>query len=516
MSETGAKDTERLGRSMLSATLGIFSSRVFGLFRDIFIAWYWGATGVAQAAFNTAFAIPNMLRALFGEGAFSSVFVPMVTGRLAQGKEDDAWRLANRVISLQMAAMALLVVIFAAVSYCLYWCLPNVSETWRLVFLILPVVMPYGLLICVTGSFGAILNSRRKFLLSQAVPVLFNVVQISTILLLVWLTWRNTEFKSLLLFCVSATFAGLVQLLAMMLLCRRVGYVFRFDCGWNDSSVKEMMVKLLPGLAGVAAIQVNNLVDKVLGAHLGPSAVGALAFSQHMVYLPVGLFGVAMGIVCLPALSRAWANKDERKMADSLNLALQMVTFLSLPCVALLLALGEDAITVLFARGAFNEHAVMNSYVALAFYLIGLPAFCCHKVATTPYNARLDTKTPVRVSLYCMVLNLVLNITLMQFMSFAGLALASSICAWLNVTILLYLNKRSLPTWHAWPYIRTFAALLLPAVASGAIAWFISLKMADVAAIWRLLAAGSVGGIVYLAVSFPFVRNIYANVFRRK
>jgi putative peptidoglycan lipid II flippase len=451
---------QSIGRSMLQISALTFGSRIFGLVRDIVMAAYWGGTGAAQAAFQVAFAFPNSLRALFGEGAFTSAFVPMLSARMKDDKREEAWQLAERAISVQALALLIFVLLISGLSVAVVlFAQETLSTHARLTFLILPILMPYALFICMAGAFSSVLNCLGDFKLPAATPILFNILQIATVVYLSFL-WANTEFIALLIFCASALLAGLLQLLVLMLWARRRGFVFHFRPVWKAPEVQQLCQKILPGLLGAGVMQINSLVDRLLALHLGPAAVGALNYSQHLVYLPVGIFGVAMSVVCLPIMSRATARADNAEIANSLDYALRMILFLSLPCATLLFALQEQTVMLLFARGAFTAEAVRETCWALSFYILGLPAFCCAKVATNPFHARLDTTTPVKVAIFCMVLNLVLNLILMQFLRQGGLALSTSICSWLNVILLLRLNRRHLPQWSPMTLLRDGLLLL--------------------------------------------------------
>ncbi len=468
----GKNDSNRsLGRSMLTVSSMTFCSRIFGLFRDIAMAWYWGGTVDTQAAFQVAFAFPNSLRTLFGEGAFNQAFVPILAESLGRQGRKEAWLLAERAISLQLTALLVCVLAVSGISLgCLAFSPPETALRVRMTFLILPVLMPYALFICLTGAFSSVLNCLKKFLLPALTPVLFNLVQIASILVLS-LLWYHDEFAALLFFSLSAILAGLLQLLAVMVAARRQGFLFRFNPTWNCPEVKLLCINILPGLVGAGVMQLNSLVDRILGLWLGSAAVGALNYSQHLVYLPVGIFGVAMGVVCLPSMSRAWALRQEEEMVSSINYALRLVLFLSLPCAALLGALGTETISLLFARGAFTPEAVRECSWTLNFYLVGLPAFCCAKVATNPFHARKDTRTPVIIAMVCLVLNLILNLILMQFLRQGGLALSTSICSWVNVVLLLTWNRRLLPAWKAEPLLKAAFGLSVMALIAGLAAW---------------------------------------------
>lgn len=451
-----------MGRSLLSSTAGILLSRVSGLARDICSAWYWGATGVAQAAYNVAFAIPNGLRQLFGEGAFTSAFVPMVSGHLANDEREQAWRLASRAITLQMIVLALISAILAITGGVLAFSHVFDDKTTDTALKILPVLMPFAVFICLAGAFSAILNSLKAFFLPNTVQIIFNVVQIAAIGLLAC-GWKNTDPVALWIFCASTLVAGLLQVAALLFACRRRGFIYHFDANFKDAEVKTLCIKILPGLIGAGVMQLNSLIDKALGLILGSAAIGSLAYAQRLVYLPVGIFGAAMGMVALPALSRAQAKNDLNGVADGLDYALRTVLFLALPCTAFLLTAGESVITFLFARGAFNQTAISETTFALGFYLAGLPAFCCAKVATNPFHARKDTRTPMLIGLSCMVLNLTLNLILMRFLRQGGLALATSICSWLNVAVLLTLNRKHLPQWSPFRLLKAGGALIFAA-----------------------------------------------------
>jgi putative peptidoglycan lipid II flippase len=268
---------------------------------------------------------------------------------------------------------------------------------------------------------------------------------------------------------------------------------------------------MAPALLGTGVTQLNVLADRFLAYCLGNTAVGALWFSQRLVYLPVGLFGVAMGIVCLPAMSRAWSRGAHEAMHASMTYVFRQVLFLALPCAVLLGVAASPTIRLLFERGAFDNHSTAETVWALAFYLPGIPAFCCAKVAVTPFYACHDTRTPVRIALLCMLVNLALNLILMQFLRQGGLALATTISSWLNVALLLRLIHRR---GHS-PDFRELgraaariglAALLAAAAAHAALhldpaptAWPDSLRL-----FVRLTLCGTAGGVVYVILCLLF------------
>ncbi|MBQ6470357.1 MAG: murein biosynthesis integral membrane protein MurJ [Victivallales bacterium] len=456
---------------MLASFCGIFLSRVFGLLRDILFARFWGGTGTSQAAFNLAFSIPNMFRGLFGEGAFTAAFVPAISQKLEAGDREGAWRLAERTISLQGIALLALVAVSSLVSLLLLAVTPAEARPHiGLTFRILPLLMPYALLICLAGSFGSILNALRSFLLPSVNPILFNLCQIGAILLL-GMYWGNEDLTALYLFCGSVLLAGVLQMATLMYACYRQGFHFHFRVDLHDSEVRSVLSRFVPGAIGAGTSQLNQFLDKVLVGWLGAKAISALTFSQHLVYVPVGVFGVAIGNVCLTDISRAVARQDDLETSECLDFGLRQVLFLSLPCAVLFGVLSHQVIGLLFEHGAYTAEATRECVWALCFYLPGLPAFCMHKVASVPHHASGDTTTPVRISMGCIALNLVLNLALIMPLRQGGLALATSICSWVNVLILLQLARRRARLWQVWRTARAGLGLLTAAGVAGVLAW---------------------------------------------
>ncbi|MBP5639710.1 MAG: murein biosynthesis integral membrane protein MurJ [Victivallales bacterium] len=512
---------------MLINAANIFGSRVFGLVRDILAAAFWGSTEVMQAAFTTAFTIPNTFRSLFAEGAFSAAFVPLIAKKLEAGEESEAWRLACRTITIQTILLAVICVVVSVISGGVLYFLPETSSdaTTQLIFKILPLLIPYALFICVAGAFAAILNALRHFAIPAATPILFNVVQIITLVLLFVCGKTRHEFSSLVWFCISVLVAGVLQMFVLMYFCARKGFHFHFDFTWNHPDVKVLCKKILPGLAGAGVHQINILIDRTIAVFVGATAVGAINYSNRIVFLPIGIFGVAMNTICLTNMARA---KDDREMADCLDAALRQVLFLALPCTAFLAALNSEVIRLLFQRGAFTTDSVRECALALIFYLPGLPAFCAAKVAVTTHHGRSDTLTPVIVSVICVFVNFILNILLIHSLRQGGLALASSLSSWLNVLILLAIDTRKLSTWNYWSTIVSALRLAVAAALAGIAAYGTNILVtnhipstlgATLSALIVIMTSGFAGLIVY-GVVCPFLArtelNEFLGAFRRK
>lgn len=498
VSSSGSK--AGMGRGFLGSTGGILLSRVSGLLRDIFAAAFWGATGVAQAAYNTAFAVPNSLRMILGEGAISSAFVPALAGYLEEDKKQEAWTLACRAITLQFLVLLIPTVLLGALAAVFGWSQWIQDDATRVTMRLLPILMPFSLLICAAAAFAAILNSLNVFFQATAAQAVFNMTMVVSLILL-GLGWTNQDETALWLYCGATLLGGFLQLATLVLSCRKYGFRYRWDLNVKDGEVRALCRRIVPVLVGNGLAQLNGLVDKGLGLWLGAAAVGALNYSHRLVYLPVGLFGVAMGQVALPALARAQVKGDAQGIREGLDFALRTVLFLAIPCTAFLMVCGRETITLLFARGAFGDEAIRETTFALLFYLAGLPAFCCVKVATNPFHARKDTVTPMRISMLLLLANLILNLVLMQFLRQGGLALATSLCSWANVVTLLLLNRKYLPQWTFGPFLKSLAGFLLASAGASAAAWGLLLGLQRLSLLEHLPRTAATAVIVLLALA---------------
>jgi putative peptidoglycan lipid II flippase len=274
-------------------------------------------------------------------------------------------------------------------------------------------------------------------------PVVLNAVLILTTLF-VCPFWGGSREQQIFGLALGVLLAGFLQVGLEGLACRREGMGWGLRPAFRDPAVRRVAVLMAPAVLGVAVVQLNTLVDKVLAGWLGSAAVGALYYSQRLVYLPVGLFGVAMGVVSLTTQSQAAAREDYDAMSAQLGYALRHVLFMTLPVAALMAVLSIPVIRLLFERGSFDWQSTRETAWALWFYVPGIPAFACAKVAVTPFYARKDTRTPVRIALVCLALNVVLNLSLMWVLRQGGLALATTICSFLNVALLLRFGGRQI------------------------------------------------------------------------
>ncbi|MEH6813651.1 MAG: murein biosynthesis integral membrane protein MurJ [Motiliproteus sp.] len=411
-------------------------SRILGLARDVVIAQEFGA-GASADAFFVAFKIPNFLRRLFAEGAFSQAFVPVLSEYRTQEDANAVKALVDRVAGslglvlsgvtvLAIAGAPLLAMLFAPGFYM------QDELKFALTVDMLRITFPYLMLISLTAFAGSILNSYDRFLVPAFTPVLLNLSLIGSVF---WLQpWLETPVMAL---AWGVVIAGCAQLLLQLPFLLRIGLLPSPLVDFRHEGVRRIMTLMLPAIFGVSVSQINLLLDTVLASFLQTGSVSWLYFSDRLVELPLGIFGIAIATVILPSLSRKHTSKSADEFARTLDWALRMVLLIGLPAALALWVLAEPLIVSLFQYGAMSPRDVTMTAFSLRAYSIGLLAFMLIKVLAPGYFSRQDIKTPVAIGIKAMAANMVMNLMLIYPLQHAGLALATSLSAFLNAGLLL-------------------------------------------------------------------------------
>ncbi len=415
-------------------------SRVLGLMRDIVIAGLFGA-GAGADAFFVAFKIPNFLRRLFAEGAFNQAFVPVLSEYRSQRDRASGRGPIDSLagtLGLTLTGITLLAIVAAPL---LVWVFaPGFSqlpEKQALTAEMLRITFPYLLLISLTAFAGSILNSYDRFAVPAFTPVLLNLSLIGAAL---WLTPYMDEPVMALAW--GVLIAGCAQLFFQLPFLARIGLMPRPKVRWKDEGVRRIMKLMAPALFGVSVSQINLLLDTVLASFLISGSVSWLYYSDRLVELPLGVFGIAVATVILPSLSTKHAEKSGEAFAKTLDWAVRMILLIAVPAALALTILAEPLLFTLFQYGAMTVHDVDMAALSLRAYAVGLLAFMLIKVLAPGFYARLDTKTPVKIGIIAMVANMVFNLLLVFWLDHAGLALATSLSAFLNAGLLWYSLRR--------------------------------------------------------------------------
>jgi len=414
-------------------------SRALGFFREILMAAFFG-TSLAQSAFVVAFRMPNLFRRLFGEGALAAAFVPVFTESLEKEGRRQAWTLAGRVMGMLGLALALTVVSgIVVISFILGSA--TLGERAVLVLVLLRIMLPYMFFICLVALSMAILNSFLHFLVPASTPILLNVVWIVT-LTVVCPRFGSTPAQRIYGIAWGILVAGVLQLLVQVPLLIRYGFRGRIPLGWGrDPRVRRVLLLMGPAALGMGIFQVNTAIGSLLAFFwIGPWAPAALNFAERLIYLPLGMFATAVGTVLLPVFSKQAARMEPDRIRNTLNHSLSSLMFVMIPAATGMLVLARPIIEAVFERGEFTDWSTTLTARALCCYAPGLVVFSVYKVLVPAFYAMQDTRTPVRVGIMAVCLNLALNITFLLtwplYFKHAGLAIATVLSSAVNAAVL--------------------------------------------------------------------------------
>ena len=452
-------------------------SRISGLARDIGFSRWFGASPLMDAFF-VAFKIPNLLRRFFAEGAFSAAFVPVFSEYRATRSAEDTRELLDRVTgTLGLALFAITAIgVMAAPILIMVFAPGFIGDDGRyeLARDMLRLTFPYLFFISLTALAGAILNTYRRFAVPAFTPVLLNLV------LIAFAGWVAPHLENPGMGLAAGVFvAGLVQLLFQLPFLMRLRLLPRPRWGWAYAGVRKILKLMAPVMLGSSVAQINILFDTLIASFLAAGSISWLYYADRLMEFPLGVFGIALATVILPTLSEQHAKDSPEAFSGTLDWALRLVLIIAFPAALGLIVLAQPLLTTIFYGGAFTAADVDMATAALIAYALGLLGFILVKVLTPGYFARQDTKTPVRIAVYALVLNMALNVVLVVslvrtnfYAPHAGLALATTISALFNASLLY----RGLRKRRVYSPERGWGRLALQVIVSGivmvvAVAW---------------------------------------------
>lgn len=483
--------SKALLRSGLVVSAMTLVSRVLGLVRDVVIANLLGA-GASADVFFFANRIPNFLRRLFAEGAFNQAFIPVMTEYKQTRSFKDTQDLLAAVsgtLGMIVTLVTLVGVMGSGVVTALFgmgWFLEWANDgpeayKFELASLLLKITFPYLWFISFTAMAGAILNTFGKFAVSSFTPVFLNLAIIAAAL---WISPRLAEPE--LGLAIGVFLGGLLQFLFQFPFLWRLRMLVRPRWAWHHPGVVKIRTLMIPALFGVSVSQVNLLFDTVLASFLATGSISYLYYSDRLLEFPLGLFGIAIATVILPALSSRHVEQSKEGFAATMDWGVRMVLLMGFPAMVGLIVLSEPMLRVLFMRGEFGAEEVLAASKSLVAYGVGLQAFMLIKVLAPGYYARQDTKTPVRFGIIAMVANMVFNAMLIFPLGYVGLALATAMSGILNASLLAWgLSRRDIyqPSRQTWLFS---AKVALASAGMAALLWWLSPSL-TVWAEWGLL-----------------------------
>jgi len=408
------------------ATVGGWTlvSRVLGLGRDVLMAALLGAGPVAQA-FLIAFTLPNMFRRFFAEGAFNMAFVPMFAKRVEAGEDAEGFArdalsglMAVLIVFTLAAQLAMPVLVFAMASG--FWG----DARFDLAVLYGRIAFPYILLISLTALISGVLNGLGRFAVAAAAPILMNLVMIAALAIGHW-TGGDIGLWQIW----SVPVAGLAQLALVWRGAARAGMVLRPRWPKLTPELRRLAVIAAPAVLAGGVVQINLLVGRQVGSFFD-GAVAWLSYADRLYQLPLGVVGIAIGVVLLPDLSRRLRAGDGPGGRDAANRAAEFTLALTLPAALALIVIPGPIVGVLFERGAFDAADTRATALAVAIYGAGLPAFVLQKVISPLYFAREDTRSPFRFAVHAMIVNVVVAVGLAPLIGFSAAAWGTTVAGW--------------------------------------------------------------------------------------
>ncbi|HCE46660.1 MAG TPA: murein biosynthesis integral membrane protein MurJ [Lentisphaeria bacterium] len=505
--------TERkhnLIRHSSGVSLATIVSRILGLAREMLLSRIIGG-GEFMTAWAMGFMIPNLLRRLLGEGALGTALVPIMTYTFERENKESARKKLTVITAVLGLILAAICIIVSMASLLAIPFLHSAPARVLMTFKLLPILMPYSFFICIIGVFGSVMNSMNRYFLPAVASITLNLVMILC-LLFVCPYYSSSPMDMLYALSVSVLVSGVLQLAMMLWMLEKDGMLpsIRFSGIFSEPVVKELYHLTLPGIIGASFLQISFVIDRTMACYISDYAVPALYFSDRLIDLPIGVFAVAMGSVVLTDLSRYAAKNDIAGMLSSFKHAMENIFFLCIPVAVFTLVFSKPLVHVFYYGGKFGDREVAETVWAMLFYALGIPAFSAIKIIVSGFNARKDMKTPVKVAVFCIVINIILNLILMWPLKQGGIALSTTICSFLNCSILLYLLRKELGNIHLSQIIPSTLRTTAIALYALAISYFVYLYTVSIQIsflprdIVPLTVTGSVFVVLYLVVSVVF------------
>lgn len=430
----------KLARTLGSVGGLTLVSRVLALVRDSLQARYVGAN-FASDAFLVAFRLPNMFRAFFAEGAFSSAFIPMFNQKLAgaDGARAPAFEFAERTLAVLFLFLAVMTAAMLAAAWPLTAMLSGgfakqhpTHDQFAFAVQLGRITIPYLMLICLASLLGGILNSLDRFWVNAAAPILLNIAMVTALFV-----FHGTPEETARAQAIAIPLGGILQLAWLWFACRAAGISLRPRLPRLDPDVRKLMKLILPAALGAGAVQLNLVISTALSGYLlDEGSISYIYYADRLNQLPLGMIGIGLGTILLPTISRLLSAGEEAQAMETQNRGMELALFLTLPAMVALIVAAEPIVRGLFQYGHFRPADTVKCAWALAGFSIGLPSYVLVKVLTPGFYARQDTRTPVRFATISVGVNIAANLALIPLIGHVGPPLATALSSTINVFML--------------------------------------------------------------------------------
>jgi putative peptidoglycan lipid II flippase len=465
---------EDIARGVRSFTVGTAISRVLGLVREIVFAALFGASRSTDA-FNAAFRIPNLLRDLFAETALSQAFIPVLTNEKQKGKEAEnllACNIFNTLLVIVGVVTAVGIVFSPQLANVIALGFAKVPEKLALTGKLTAITFPFLLFVAIAAWAMSYLNTEGSFFVPSLAPAFFNVFSILVPLgMFSYYTRRGGD--PIYGAAIGVTVGGLIQFAVQVPRLLQKGFRYRFYLSFRDPEFRRVMALFIPVAIGLAGSRINVAVNTVLVSYLRDGSMTWLNYAFRIMHLPLGLFGIAVGTVALPTLSRFVGENNLSAIRETTTDSLKMVFFLTIPTSAVIAFLAHPITGIIYEHGRFTALDTAAVARALILYIVGIPFISALRSVAAVFYAYKDARTPMYASFASIGVNIILNVTLMRVMGFLAFPLSTTIAAVLNVAILLFLVPRKIGEFAFRPLGRFILVLTAASTAGGMSGWLL-------------------------------------------
>lgn len=488
-----------------SVTSATMISRIFGFIRDALVAYLFGAT-VFSDAFYVAYRIANLFRRLFGEGAFSSAFIPVFASYYTneRGKTKEFLRvMMGNLLSVVLFLTFLGIVCAPVFVRILALGFRDNPEQLALTITLARIMFPYFIFISLAACIMGVLQTHKIFFIPALAPVSLSISIITYIVVIVPLFCKEWTLGQLAIgLSVSVLVGGVGQWLWMIPSVLKKGYSILPKINFTHTGSKRVFGLMIPAMMGISVDQINMFISATfLASFLAYGSITSLYYSDRLTQFPLALFGIAIASVALPLMSKASSQNCMRDFKETLSFSIRMIGYLVIPSAVGLIVMGIPIIIILFQRGVFDERATHMTYAALIPFSIGMVAFSLIKILANAFYALQDTKRPMIIASICMCINVILSIILMRPFGVAGLAAASATSAFINVFFLIIFLRKKIGMFSGEKIVRTYGKIIIASLAMGGVVWVISRMLSPVGPFMQVLAGISAGCIVYMGIT---------------
>ncbi len=503
--------SKKIFKAISLLAIGTIISRIFGLFREIVSANFFGTTKIYDA-FLIAFMIPNFFRGLLAEGALTSSFIPVFTEYLSdESKKNQTAEIVNLCFTLSL--------IFTFSLFSLFFFFGGIAvkflsfeSKWFYVWLLVKFTFPYLIFISLSALYTGILNCYKSFFLPSISPIILDFFWIFS-LFFITKFFGNTLEEKIFALCIGVILGGLGQYLILVPSVRKLKYFPKLSFNFSHPAIRKMGTLFLPMIIGVAIGPINLLIDYSLANFLSSGMVSGLWYATRLYQLPLGIFGISISTAILPWLSENVVKRNLEEFENNLFYSFRILFLTLIPSTFLMIFLREEIITILFKRGLFDINSVRLTAYPLLFYSTGIIFYGGISIITRCFYAFNDTKTPVKIGLLSIMTNFILDIILMKFLAHGGIALSTSIVGLINFFLLSYFFYKKHFKFNYIPILKTFYELLFFFIPSIIFIIFLEIFFSFKISVFLFLSISAIGALS-LYFSLLIIKYLYEK--RRK